>query len=130
MYCPTCNTPNRDDAKFCKTCGHPLHANVGAQALVSTPDEAEEAPVGADLSRLSPRAPQRSEAERVSMLRPPAPGETNAEEIEDISGAPTESRSPERMAGLHHRIWQQDQESEAQYIQATSSVSRPRDGVA
>ena len=25
MICPTCNAPNRDDAKFCKTCGQPLH---------------------------------------------------------------------------------------------------------
>src|SRR5947209_901954 len=25
MICPSCNAPNRDDAKFCKKCGQPLH---------------------------------------------------------------------------------------------------------
>ncbi len=33
MNCPKCNTPNRDDAKFCKSCGHPLHPNVEAQSI-------------------------------------------------------------------------------------------------
>src|SRR5205823_5991723 len=28
MICPSCNTPNRDDAKFCKKCGQPLRTEV------------------------------------------------------------------------------------------------------
>jgi serine/threonine protein phosphatase PrpC len=109
MYCPTCNTLNRDDAKFCKSCGHPLHVNVAAQAIAPTPDEAEANPVGADVSRPAP------------IDRPPTPTQTNTEEIEDISTAPTEILSPERMTALHNRLWQQDQEREQQYNQATAS---------
>src|SRR5216684_338647 len=49
MICPSCNAPNRDDAKFCKKCGQSFR--VGARF---TAPEAPEAPVGADLSRPSP----------------------------------------------------------------------------
>src|SRR5205807_8661188 len=28
MFCPSCNAPNRDDAKFCKKCGQPLHVEA------------------------------------------------------------------------------------------------------
>ena len=43
MLCPSCNTPNRDDAKFCKKCGQSLHIGapqvpeVAAVSQVSTP---------------------------------------------------------------------------------------------
>ena len=43
MLCPSCNTPNRDDAKFCKKCGQSLHIEapqvpeVAAVSQVSTP---------------------------------------------------------------------------------------------
>ena len=28
MLCPSCNAPNRDDAKFCKKCGQPLRVEA------------------------------------------------------------------------------------------------------
>ncbi|MGH2496299.1 MAG: protein phosphatase 2C domain-containing protein [Ktedonobacteraceae bacterium] len=42
MICPSCNTGNRDDAKFCKGCGRSLaHAPV-APAIENPPDAAQE----------------------------------------------------------------------------------------
>src|SRR6266487_3654146 len=28
MICPSCDTANREDAKFCKRCGHPFHTEA------------------------------------------------------------------------------------------------------
>ena len=130
MYCPTCNTPNRDDAKFCKSCGHPLHANIGAQSTTPASGEAEANPVSdtVDTHRVGAEGIEMRSArfaERPAAIdRPPAPTQTNSEETEDISSAPTEILSPEKMASLHKRIWQQDQEQEPQYSQAAASELR------
>lgn len=44
MICPMCNATNRDDAKFCKKCGHSLHADAPApvEAAVTNQNAAEE----------------------------------------------------------------------------------------
>ena len=49
MLCPSCNTPNRDDAKFCKKCGHSFHAEpanaLAAGEQANTPPAGGEAPL-------------------------------------------------------------------------------------
>ncbi len=49
MLCPTCNTPNRDDAKFCKKCGHSFHTEaantLAAGGQANIPSAAGEAPL-------------------------------------------------------------------------------------
>src|ERR1700694_4959007 len=42
MHCPSCNTPNRDDAKFCKGCGRSFSVSQPADAInqVPTPSSA------------------------------------------------------------------------------------------
>jgi serine/threonine protein phosphatase PrpC len=52
----------------------------------------------------------------------------SAEEAEDISSAPTEILSPEKMAALHKRIWQQDQEQEPQYSQPQATQAEMANG--
>ena len=82
MICPTCNTANRDDAKFCKVCGRSL-----ATAAVS-------ASGGHAPSAVATPAP---EAE-------PAPVEAH---VEDISQEPTLIISPEQMVAYHQRRWRE-----------------------
>ncbi len=83
MLCPSCNTPNRDDAKFCKKCGHPLH-NEQAKTPEAAPSvQAVPAPV-------SVAAPE------------------NAAAQDDISTAPTQIISPQQMLEMQARRWQQE----------------------
>src|SRR5258708_4417430 len=80
MVCPSCNTPNRDDAKFCKRCGQPLHSQ---QAIAS---------------------------------------ETGiADDVQDISIAPTLILPPKKMIAYHTRRWQQELEQEQQSVQTTTA---------
>lgn len=82
MNCPSCNTPNRDDAKFCKGCGQ----------------------------RFSPAATQVPEAVAVNQAQTPA--QVNSSGAEDPSLAPTLILTPEQMVAFHGRRWQQEMERE------------------
>ncbi len=82
MNCPSCNTPNRDDAKFCKGCGQ----------------------------RFSPASAQVPEAVAVNQAQTPA--QVNASGAEDPSLAPTLILTPEQMVAFHARRWQQEVERE------------------
>jgi serine/threonine protein phosphatase PrpC len=82
MICPSCNTPNRDDAKFCKKCGQAIHSEANVA----------------------------SEAARISST--PAPGQENIIAADDISFAPTQIISPQQMIAFHAGRWQKEQEQE------------------
>ena len=82
MICPTCNTANRDDAKFCKVCGRSLAtANVAASS-------------GYAPSAVPTPAPETE----------PAPVEIHED---DISQEPTLIISPEKMVAYHQRRWRE-----------------------
>lgn len=82
MICPTCNTANRDDAKFCKVCGRSLAtANVAAAS-------------GYAPSAVPAPAPETE----------PAPVEIHED---DISQEPTLIISPEKMVAYHQRRWRE-----------------------
>src|SRR6266496_1216456 len=78
MICPSCDTPNRDDAKFCKKCGHSFRT------------EAAKAP---EVAQVSSNATSTSTPEN---------------DAEDISLAPTQIISPQQMMAFHATRWQQD----------------------
>lgn len=108
MLCPSCNTPNRDDAKFCKGCGHPLHAQQAAPAEAAAADYA---PATSVATQEAPGpVPDTPVAAQEAME--PVPAQMGAGEEEDVSMIPTLILTPEKMAAYHSRRWQQDQQAE------------------
>jgi serine/threonine protein phosphatase PrpC len=97
MICPTCDTANRDDAKFCKVCGRSLATATVAISAQHAPAEAAPAPV------------PEPEADAFQHM-PPAFAE---ESEEDISQDPTLIISPEKMMAYHQRIWRDGVEPQA-----------------
>ena len=97
MICPMCNATNRNDAKFCKKCGHALH--VEAPAPVEAAVAKQDAAVGAQ----------------------------SAVEEEDISLAPTQIISPEQMLKLQERHWQQETEQDQHAEESAAEENDPDD---
>ncbi|MGB8345989.1 MAG: protein phosphatase 2C domain-containing protein [Ktedonobacteraceae bacterium] len=97
MICPMCNATNRNDAKFCKKCGHALH--------VETPAPVEVAVANQDV----------------------AAGVQSANAEEDISLAPTQIISPEQMLKLQERHWQREAEQDRPAEELTAAASDSND---
>jgi len=112
MLCPTCNTPNRDDAKFCKKCGHSFRAetaNTLAASGQAGTSPAGEAPLE-QTAAANPAYPQPAVATQLSEA--PANDQLQAEAVDDVSLAPTLILTPEQMMAYHSRRWQQEEEQE------------------
>jgi serine/threonine protein phosphatase PrpC len=99
MICPSCNALNRDDAKFCKSCGHPFtkaseannQAEAESQNVQTQPDPsmvatANPAPVSADGGQV----------------------EEDTKDSDDVE--PTLILSPEQKMNYISRRWQQEEE--------------------
>ena len=84
MVCPSCNTHNRDDAKFCKKCGYPFHP----AAPESAPASASQAPATVSAS------------------------ESSVSVADDISLAPTQILTPEQMMAIQRRRWERELEEQ------------------
>ena len=105
MICPTCNTANRDDAKFCKVCGRSLATATVAASSGHTP------------SAVAAPAPETA----------PAPIEAHED---DISQEPTLIISPEKMVAYHQRLWREsapdpEEESDAAVPASPSETAAP-----
>lgn len=102
MVCPSCNTSNRDDAKFCKKCGHSFHTDSGAAIEVTAVPGASQAPASAQSSTGS--------------------GPSNV--ADDISLAPTQILTAEQMMAYHRRRWEREAaEAEQNVTPATQSAN-------
>ncbi len=127
MLCPLCNTPNRDNARFCKGCGHLLAVETVAAGPATQPVQPpavepvqgraqtssslaqsapahEEAPA-ADLSPAAPAGVQQGENQQ-------ATGSSSVNNMDDLSQAPTQILKPDQMMAYHTRRWKQDMEHE------------------
>jgi serine/threonine protein phosphatase PrpC len=101
MVCPSCNTQNRDDAKFCKKCGHPFHTEAIEVTAV-------------------PEAKQTS--------APPSASATQSSVVEDISLAPTQILTAEQMMAYHRRRWEHETEIEQQAKQQSDPGTSSANG--
>lgn len=130
MFCPSCHTLNRENAKFCKSCGHQF---AGATAVADTliaPERPERTGMQeptltatmTDQALSAPSAPssqdETSTPEVTSPLDPvhkaaqsPVPPPEPQEEM-DISDAPTQILSPQQMLNYQSRRWQRELERE------------------
>src|SRR6266851_4432339 len=115
MLCPTCNTPNRDDAKFCKKCGHsfPTEAanTLAAGGQANIPSAAGEAPLEQTAAAVANPAYQEP-AVATHTSEAPANDQVQAEAVSDVSLAPTLILTHEQMMAYHSRRWQQEEERE------------------
>src|SRR5581483_2650081 len=92
MICPSCNTGNRDDAKFCKGCGRSLaHAQV-ATTTENAPANAQEQPVA------EPVVEAGASAQGADTLNHVPSGEP-----QDDNEDATLVISPEKMMAYHQR---------------------------
>ena len=125
MLCPVCNTPNRENAKFCKNCRSPLtegpslaDAQVAAVGQITQPG-----PFTGDAPTQS--ASESQQAQPIDMLQtaehPAADAQSSLvnqhspeilSEVDDISYAPTQILSPQEMMAYQARRWQQEREKE------------------
>ncbi len=145
MICPTCNTVNRDDAKFCKSCGKRLSVESAPSAAAATTASAATIPTtdaaanpvpvptypdepGAEAVNAAavPATPAPAQAETAASQQ--APGSVSVEEIEDISQAPTQILTPQQMMAYNVRRWQQEagqqeQGQQAEHVESASPVN-------
>jgi serine/threonine protein phosphatase PrpC len=113
MICPTCHAPNRDDAKFCKSCGQPLYVQP-------TPTSEVEIASGDHVSNTATSTQQYDASSNVQQKTgEQQPEYILSEESDDVSLEPTLILTPEKMIAYQSRRWQQQLERNGTYVPDT-----------
>jgi serine/threonine protein phosphatase PrpC len=141
MFCPSCNAPNREDAKFCKSCGHSLRVEQaatpeqvsgsgGANGSGSTPESAAPASTaptpeeGAQQVTTSAPAESAGSAQAPASAQTPAPrDEEPVSAPEDPALAPTLILSPDKVLAYRSRFWSQEQPATGEASQGAQQQS-------
>ena len=118
MLCPTCNAPNRDDAKFCKTCGQPLHVQPTPASEVATSDHIPNAPTSTQEENVSSNVQQMIEEQKPQF----SPGEESG----DVSLEPTLILTPEKMIAYQSKRWQEQLERNGTYVPDSQNTDVPK----
>ena len=124
MHCPKCHTENRDNARFCKSCGLPFTPEVLAAANqpVETvyAGQVQSAPPLAGQEQ-SPSVSVASSQDSAETETEPAPANgTQTRPEDDIALAPTQILTQQQMIAYHAKRWQQELEHEQQEGQNSS----------
>lgn len=125
MLCPLCHTQNRDNAKFCKVCGHVLIVEAGASEQPASTEQYASVPGQAQAYAAPPQLAAEDSARGQSSQQAGSTGSTlpaepaHADEMqidqaEDISRIPTQILTPQQMLAFHQRRWQEEVEREQQ----------------
>ncbi|HZO74188.1 MAG TPA: protein phosphatase 2C domain-containing protein [Ktedonobacteraceae bacterium] len=109
MLCPSCHTPNRDNARFCKRCGLSFTAPGGEAGQIEATGQPQPSTPAAPVmaQEQSPQSPADQYEAQAN-----APVEVEPEAVEDISLAPTQILTPQQMMAYHARRWQQELEQQ------------------
>jgi serine/threonine protein phosphatase PrpC len=118
MICPTCNVPNRDDAKFCKSCGQPLQVQPVPASEPALSDHIPNTPISAQEDQASSNVQQKVEEQQ--------PEYTFSEEVDDISLEPTLILTPEKMIAYQSKRWQRQLERNGASASGSSGADIPK----
>ena len=102
MDCPVCNILNRDDARFCKSCGQPLSLQQAPASQEDSDDHLSNAPVAVQEEASTSTVQQMNKEQKQEHLL--------VEEAGNIDQEPTLILTPEKMIAYKSKRWQQQLE--------------------